>query len=225
MNSLPNRLSLFLTLGLAGALPAQTLDGTVARDPIGTVTYTFDFYGPPRGAAALFFSPRQLPIPIPLPIGPLFLDPLQLFPIGPALPLDPLGQGTLRFQVPLAVTSGLAISFQSVNLDQQGIIQFSHNALGLAHNEVPAAPKPFSYTFAYTSNQQNVRVAFRGNPGSTVEVRVVGPNGTRASRSAPIGQNCTGSLELPVPGGLTQDDDVLILVDGALADKVDLFKN
>lgn len=225
MHSLTARLSFLLTLGVAGALPAQSLDGRVERDPnAGLAIYTFDFNGPPNGAGALFFSPNLLHIPFTLPLGPLYLDPLALFPLGPALPLDPFGQGQLRFQVPLPVTTGLAISFQAINLDPQGVIRFSNNALGLEQNEVPAAPKPFSYTFAYRTDQQSMRVACRGTPGAMVEVRVVGPNGTRATQTIQIGQNCTGSLVLPVPGGLTPNDDVLILVNGALQAKVDLFK-
>jgi hypothetical protein len=225
MNFPCTRLSLLLSLTLTAALHAQSLDGQVERDPnAGLAIYTFDLAGPPRGAGALFFSPQLLPNPFQLPLGPLFLDPLTLFPLGPAIPIDPLGHGQLRFQVPLSLTAGLELSFQSINLDQQNIIRLSNNAIGLKHNQTPAAPKPFSYSFAYDNNQPQVRAAFRGNPGSTVEIRVVGPNGPRASQTTQIGPNCQGALVLPVPGGLTPNDDVLILVDGALQDKVDLFK-
>lgn len=218
--------SLFVTLGLATAatLSAQSLDGEVVRNPDDTVTYTIDLDGPPRGVAVLFASPFLLPAPVPLPIGPLWIDPLALLPVGSAIPIDPLGQAQLQFRLAVPVSLGLPFSFQSLNLDSNHVLMFSHNALALSHNRLSGQNKPFDYQLGYHSIGQDLRLSLQGDPGTSVEARVTNAAGTRASQATNIGPNCQGQLVLPVPGGLQSDDRIEIVKDGALRDTVRLFR-
>ena len=44
------------------------------------------------------------------------------------------------------------------------------------------------------------------------------------TKTATIGEDCKFTLNLTAPGGVTTDDDVMVILDGQMVDKVDLYK-
>lgn len=249
MSSRRNACALFLTAALF-AVPAagQSLDGQIQRNPDDTVTYTIDIDGPPRGRAFLFVSPLLMPQPIPTPFGPLFINPYLLIPVHPLFNFDlpkqettkrpersprvltprisigNSGQESFQFTVPQSLTEGVPLVFQSLNIDEANTVRLSQDAIALGHNAMGFQPKNFDYTYAYGTGEQKVRFAGNATPGQTIEVRVVDNNGTRVTQQTTVAADGTFLLEVDIPGGLTENDDTLILCGGQLMDKVDLHK-
>lgn len=221
---------LLATFSLAAAITtpiaAQEIDGRVVQDPnAGLAVYTIDLDGPPRGMAQLFVGLWLLPEPIQLtPFGPWWLDPNPVFPLSPLLPVDPFGAAQFQFQVPLNLSAGIPLTFQSVNIDTASNVRLSTNAVALGHNQVPQGPKNVNYTFAYDTGSTELRTAGSAQPGATIEVRIVGPNGTVASGSTVVAPTGNFGVNVTVPGGISDDHDVMILCNGTLVDKVDLHK-
>ena len=215
------------TLLFAGATRAQSLDGEVVRNPDDTVTYTIDLDGPPRGQAQLFIGLALAPVPFLFwPYGQVYLDPFVIRPLTPLLPLDHTGKFQHQITVPPGLTLGDAFTIQSVNVDPIGIIQLSTNAIALGQNvvPVPAQPAPFNYTFAYETGGADLRMAGSGEPGSTVEVRIINSEGIRVTETATVGEDGKFFLNVNTAGGITADDDVMVIVDGSMVDKIDLYK-
>jgi len=123
----------------AAAASAQTLDGTVVRNPDSTVTYAIDLDGPPLGTAFVLVSPVLAPMPIPTPYGLCYLDPAATLSLGSAK-LDPAGHGRMSLTVPAGATDGYGLWFQSVNVDR-GIVRLGLNHALLFHvgdhNDLP----------------------------------------------------------------------------------------
>jgi hypothetical protein len=218
-----------LTAALSfSAVPrAQSIDGEVLRDPNADLaTYTIDIDGPPRGTAQvfaglfLFSSPIQL-----IPFGPWWLDTTFVLPLTPPLLLDPQGATQFRFDLPLDLSSGIPLTFQCLNIDVVGNLRLSNNAVALGHNAAPPQPqKNFDYTFAYDTGGSELRVAGAATPGAVVEIRVVDSSGTVATMSTTVPASGKFGLNLTVPGGVTEQHDVLVTCDGNLIDKIDLYK-
>ena len=165
------------------------------------------------------------------PFGLIYLDPLELSPLGPLLQLDNQGHSNFQIQVPTELTLNLPLVFQSVNLDLGQNIRLSVNAIALAQGvflapmlPLPVPVIPFNYTFAYTTGGSELRMAGSGKPGTEVEVRIIDSTGTKVTKKATIGDDGKFTLNVTVPGGITTDDDVMVIHDGGMVDKIDLYK-
>jgi hypothetical protein len=128
--------SCVLAASLAATAAAQTLSADVVRSGDGTVTYTFDVAGPPRGSAFLFVATTPAPVPLPTPFGALYLDPMSMLSAG-ALPLDPLGFGRFSFPIPMPISRDLTLFAQAVVLDQALTPRLTTNWGGACHSELP----------------------------------------------------------------------------------------
>ncbi len=125
----------------------------------------------------------------------------------------------------------LPLVFQAVNIDAGLNIRLSVNAIALAQG-VFAAPVmlpapvviPFNYTFAYNTGGSELRMAGSGKPGTEVEVRIIDSTGTKVTKKATIGMNGKFTLNVTVPGGISTDNDVMVIHDGSMVDKIDLYK-
>ena len=193
MNAIRPILATLLTL--ATGLSAQTLSSDVVRNPDETVTYTFDFQGPPRGSAYLFVAPFLSPVPLPIaPFGILHLDPLSMLSIG-SVPLDGTGTGRMAVTVPGPVTNGVFIASQALFLDTNFTPRLSLNWCGLlAHDLNLDLPESLVWS---TNGGMSTRVQFQG---SARFHRIV----YRDHTGAVLGQ-C--NLETTLPGNKTPKQD------------------
>ena len=57
-----------------------------------------------------------------------------------------------------------------------------------------------------------------------MEVRIIDSTGTRVTKKATIGNDGKFTLNLTAPGGITTDDDVMVIHDGSMVGKIDLYK-
>lgn len=167
------------TLMFAGTAHAQDIGGEVVRNPDDTVTYAIDVNGPPNSLSVLFVSPFQGP-PIQTPFGPLYLDPVFLFDLGP-VPVGPFGLGQLDFTLPPGVSENLPLHFQCVHLTQQEIVT-SNDSLTLLHDDEMGAAgggagQPCNDWYAAGRGFFGANFRIGGMPGKTYMVQIIKPNG------------------------------------------------
>jgi hypothetical protein len=209
-----------LFLAASTHLQAQSLDGTVVRDPAAdTVTYDFHLDGPPLGHALIWTGPWMLSDPYLSPFGPLWIDPFALYRASPFLPLDPLGPRSLQGIIPSWETAGLPLLFQSLFVDSSNQLRFSANAMLLLQN--CHIPCNVDYGLNYDTQSADIRATGNGSPGATVVVQVVNAGGPRYSATALVLQDGTFALQGTVPGGIQSDDKLQILCNGTLLEEID----
>ncbi|MCA8975508.1 MAG: hypothetical protein KDC98_12365 [Planctomycetes bacterium] len=202
-----------LTSALLAPATAQNLDSHVTQDPnAGLAIYDFHFNGPPRGVGYLLFSLRQSPGPLQFPgiYGGLMIDPLYVAPYG-FTPLDGLGQGGLQLLARWPVANGLPLFAQGVMLDQASQLAFTNFTCSAIFDvNVPLAA---GMGVAADYVRGNINVNITGGPANgNVTVWVNG--GQKATGMLVLGANGSGSISVPVPGGMQRGDQVTILVNG-----------
>ncbi len=113
-----------LTLTTAMA-SAQILDATVVQDPtLGTVTYTIDVGGPPRGAMVIFGSTNLSTAPLMTPYGSWDLDTRSQLSLG-VVPMDEQGYGQWEITVPIDLTTNMNLCFQGIAIDPSHTVRCS----------------------------------------------------------------------------------------------------
>jgi hypothetical protein len=195
--------SFLIGIGLmATNLAAQDFSGTLQQDPkAGFATYDFNFDGPPKGFSGLFLGHQLLPSPIPIPGGPLLLDPRNLF-ILPPVQLDPKGKGGQQIQIPDTALLGITLESQAWFLDQQFNFVIPNKFVALAGAkalQVPAPKKP-SYAMAYDSNGSDAQIQVWGTPGAKATITLKDPKGKVIGSTTvtvgPKGKSKIGSAKL-----------------------------
>lgn len=198
---------------LAAPATAQELTAGVVRNPNDTVTYTIDLQGPPRGLGFTLVSLLQSPQPIQIPgiWNALLVDPTLGAPLH-TVPFNALGQARDQLVAPLAVANGLPVFSQAVMLDPVGQLAFADFGLGVffAPPPLPMVPN-MGIASDYNNGNINVNIT-RGPGGGNVTVWVNG--GQKATGMLVLQPDGSGSITVPVPGGMQRGDNVTILVNG-----------
>ena len=195
--------SSFLAIGLlASGLFAQDFTGSVQQDPnAGYATYTIDFDGPPRGVSGLFLGNQLLPLPLPIPGGPLFVDPRGLM-FLPPIPLNPQGKGKLQVKVQDTALLGLTMEIQAWFLDLKANFVIPNKFLALASGKAIKAPVPKkpSYAMAYDSKGGDTHIQVWGEPGAKATITLKDPKGkvigTTTVTVGPKGKSKVGAAKL-----------------------------
>lgn len=171
---------LFVAL-VATTLPsatAQDFGGRVTSDPgSGTVTYDFRFHGPQRGSATLFVSTLLVPQPFSLPpIGTLYLNPGSTFPMI-QVPLDVTGRGKLLARLPMSITAGSDLDFQTLFIDRFHTLRVPDKWVTLIQDaDTKDHPGPAGYALGYDSRGSGVDVQGWSAPGTRLHFRFFDKN-------------------------------------------------
>ncbi|MCR9244351.1 MAG: hypothetical protein NXI31_04915 [bacterium] len=198
---------------LSQALSAQDLTADVVRDPSsGTVTYTIDLDGPPRGLAFPFVSLLQgPPVFFPGVIGPLLVDPILIVPMG-VVPLVNQQQQIGQIQAPIGAANGLPLFFQALVVDQQNQVALSDFGVAVPR-WLPANAQRPAVGLTATVNNGVIDVVFGTGPGNAnVTIQVNG--GRKAAGNLVLDSTGMGTGAVQVPGGMQPGDHVQVFVNG-----------